>query len=148
LVIEEAHNFAREKAEAAEAVSKSIIETIAREGRKFGASLCLISQRPVNLSTTALSQCNTHIIMRITNPNDLEHIQMSAEGIDSNVVRSITSLAVGEGIIVGEATNHPVFFKVRKLESDRRKKGKSLFEMAVEFEELKSKREKGAEAFV
>jgi DNA helicase HerA-like ATPase len=148
LLIEEAHNFAREKAEASEAVSRSIIETIAREGRKFGACLCLISQRPVNLSTTALSQCNTHIILRVTNPNDLDHIQMSSEGIDSRVAKSITGLKVGEAILVGEAVNHPVFVKIRGRKSVKREKGAPLHKQAVEFEEKKEKREKGVEAFV
>ncbi|MDD5023373.1 MAG: ATP-binding protein, partial [Candidatus ainarchaeum sp.] len=74
LLVEEAHNFATEKIDKYSNISKPVIEKIAREGRKFGACLCLISQRPVNLSTTALSQCNTHIILRVTNPNDLKHI--------------------------------------------------------------------------
>ncbi|MBU0586509.1 ATP-binding protein, partial [Candidatus Micrarchaeota archaeon] len=115
LIVEEAHNFARENAEENEAVSRAVIETIAREGRKFGAGLCLITQRPVNLSTTALSQCNTHIILRVTNPNDLDHIQMSSEGIDSRIAKSITSLRVGEGIIVGEAANAPIFVDIRNI---------------------------------
>ncbi len=148
LVIEEAHNFAREKAEASEAISRSVIETIAREGRKFGASLCLISQRPVNLSTTALSQCNTHIILRVTNPNDLEHIQMSSEGIDSRIARSITGLKVGEAIIVGEAVNYPTFVKIRKRKSEKREKGRPLHEQALEFENDRKSREEGVEAFL
>lgn len=148
LLIEEAHNFAREKAEEREAVSRSIIETIAREGRKFGASICLISQRPVNLSTTALSQCNSHIILRVTNPNDLDHIQMSSEGIDSRVAKSITGLKVGEAILVGEAVNYPVFIAVRDRLSLKREKGAPLNIQAVEYEEAKSKRERGAEAFI
>ncbi len=148
IVIEEAHNFAREKAEASEAISRSVIETIAREGRKFGASLCLISQRPVNLSTTALSQCNSHIIMRITNPNDLDHIQMSSEGIDSRVARSITGLKVGEAIIVGEAVNYPTFVKIRKRKSEKREKGKPLHLQALDFENDKEKKEEGVEAFL
>ncbi|HSB47197.1 MAG TPA: ATP-binding protein [Candidatus Bilamarchaeum sp.] len=148
LLIEEAHNFAREKAEESEAVSRSIIETIAREGRKFGACLCLISQRPVNLSTTALSQCNTHIILRVTNPNDLDHIQMSSEGIDARVAKSITGLKVGEAIIVGEAVNYPVFVKIRDRRSEKREKGAPLHKQAADFEALKEKREKGAEAFI
>ncbi|MFN7991126.1 MAG: ATP-binding protein [Candidatus Micrarchaeia archaeon] len=148
LVIEEAHNFAREKAEESEAVSRSIIETIAREGRKFGASLCLISQRPVNLSTTALSQCNTHIILRVTNPNDLDHIQMSSEGIDSRVAKSITSLKVGEAIIVGEAVNYPLFINVRDRKSKKRERGAPLHIQAIEFEEKRAKREKNAESFI
>lgn len=148
LIVEEAHNFAREKAEASEAVSRSVIETIAREGRKFGASLCLISQRPVNLSTTALSQCNSHIILRVTNPNDLEHIQMSSEGIDSRVAKSITGLKVGEAIIVGEAVNYPTFVKIRKRKSEKREKGKPLHEQAVEFEDEEKRKEDGVEAFL
>jgi DNA helicase HerA-like ATPase len=148
LLIEEAHNFAREKAEASEAVSRSIIETIAREGRKFGASLCLVSQRPVNLSTTALSQCNSQIILRVTNPNDLDHIQMSSEGIDSRVARSITGLKVGEAILVGEAVNYPVFISVRDRKSQKREKGAPLHQQAQEFEERREKKRQGAEAFL
>jgi DNA helicase HerA-like ATPase len=148
IVLEEAHNFAREKAEESEAVSRSIIETIAREGRKFGASLCLISQRPVNLSTTALSQCNTHIILRVTNPNDLDHIQMSSEGIDARVAKSITGLKVGEAIVVGEAVNYPVFIRVRDRKSKKREKGAPLHQQAIEFEERMEKKERNVEAFL
>lgn len=148
LVIEEAHNFAREKAEAHEAVSRSIIETIAREGRKFGASLCLISQRPVNLSTTALSQCNTHIILRVTNPNDLDHIQMSSEGIDNRIVKSITGLQVGEAIFVGAAVNSPLFVAVRDRKSTKREKGKPLHEQAIEFERKQKENKEAVEAFL
>jgi uncharacterized protein len=148
LLIEEAHNFAREKAEESEAVSRAIIETIAREGRKFGASLCLVSQRPVNLSTTALSQCNTHIILRVTNPNDLDHIQMSSEGIDARVAKSITGLKVGEAIIVGEAVNHPIFIRVRDRRSEKREKGAPLHKQAVDFEEQQERKARNAEAFL
>jgi DNA helicase HerA-like ATPase len=148
LLIEEAHNFAMQKAEENEAVSRSIIETIAREGRKFGASLCLVSQRPVNLSTTALSQCNTHIILRVTNPNDLDHIQMSSEGIDSRTVKSITGLKVGEAIVVGAAVNYPVFVSVRDRKSEKREKGEPLHKQAVDFEGLQEKKQKGAQAFL
>ena len=125
-----------------------MIETIAREGRKFGASLCLISQRPVNLSTTALSQCNTHIILRVTNPNDLDHIQMSSEGIDARVAKSITGLKVGEAIIVGEAVNYPVFVNIRDRKSLKREKGAPLNQQAIEFERQKDRKEEQVEAFL
>ncbi len=148
LLLEEAHNFAREKAEAHEAISRSVIETIAREGRKFGASLCLISQRPVNLSTTALSQCNTHIILRVTNPNDLDHIQMSSEGIDARVAKSITGLKVGEAIIVGEAANYPVFVSIRDRKSLKRERGAPLHQQAMEYEAAKERKEEQVEAFL
>ena len=96
---------------------KSIIQKIAREGRKFHASLCLISQRPIQLSTTALSQCNTHIILRVTNPYDLEHIGKSSEGLTRDVMDTISSLRVGEALIVGEAVNYPLFVRVRPRQS-------------------------------
>ena len=148
LIIEEAHNFAREKAEKSESISRAVIESMAREGRKFGASLCLITQRPVNLSTTALSQCNSHIILRVTNPNDLKHIEMSSEGIDSRVSRNITSLRVGEAIIVGEAVNYPIFVSVRQRKSTKKERGKPLHEQAIEYEKEKLKKEEEAGAFL
>ena len=109
--IEEAHQFAPEIKSSA---SKSIIHTIAREGRKFLCSLVLISQRPVNLSTTALSQCNSHLIMRILNPHDLAYIGKTSEGITKSTLGMLTSLGVGEGLLVGEAVNYPIFVQIRK----------------------------------
>ena len=142
LIVEEAHQFAPEKASKDIAISKGIIETIAREGRKFNACLCLISQRPVQLSTTALSQCNTHFILKVTNPYDLKHIEESSEGITSDVSRQISGLQVGTGLIVGESVNFPLFVNIRKRESKESNKGKSLEEAASEyFRLLKQNRE-------
>ena len=121
---------------------------MAREGRKFGASLCLISQRPVQLSTTALSQCNSNIILRITNPFDLKHIGESCEGIDSRMQDSITSLRVGEALILGEAVGAPVFVSVRKRRSQTVVRGESLEKIAQEFEEKSQRKEDEIEAFL
>ncbi len=145
LLVEEAHNFAPEKAKMAHNPSKSIIEKIAREGRKFGLALGVVSQRPVNLSTTTLSQCNTHILLRVTNPNDLKHIEESAEGIDSRMARSITSLKVGEGIIVGEAVRYPIFIEIRDRKSRKMEKGKALHLQAIEYEGEATKTEEEEE---
>ncbi len=142
LICEEAHQLAPEKVSKEGSISKHVIETIAREGRKFGASICLISQRPVNLSTTALSQCGTHIILRVTNPYDLEHIKQTSEGIDQRTLDMITSLRTGEAIIVGEAVNYPVFFKVRKKLSQDSHHETTLEKSAVEFEEQREEAEK------
>ncbi|VVB66218.1 DNA double-strand break repair helicase HerA [Candidatus Gugararchaeum adminiculabundum] len=148
LLVEEAHNFCREKAKASMSISKPIIETIAREGRKFGASLILVSQRPVQLSTTALSQCNTNIFLRVTNPYDIKHIAESCEGIDFSMQNSITSLRVGEALIVGEAVSHPIFVKVRKRKSVKSSKGESLETLAKKFEEMEVKKKEDVEAFI
>ncbi|MFW9780027.1 MAG: ATP-binding protein [Candidatus Heimdallarchaeota archaeon] len=109
-VIEEAHQFCPQNQRS---VSKRIIETIAREGRKFYVSLCLISQRPVNLSVTALSQCNSNLILRIRNPYDLDFIGRTSEGIDRAALKVLPDLEIGEALLVGEGVNYPVFFRVR-----------------------------------
>ena len=132
-VIEEAHNFAPESTRAENALSRGIIETLAREGRKFYANICLISQRPVQLSTTALSQCNTQIILRVTNPYDLDHIKKSAEAISSSTLDIISSLKVGEALVIGEAVNYPVFVKVRKRKS-KESHGTKLEDYAILWE--------------
>ena len=148
LIVEEAHQFAPESASKDRAMAKSILETIAREGRKFGACLCLISQRPVKLSTTVLSQANTHIILRITNPYDLKHIGESSEGLDSKSVEMISSLRVGEALVVGEASSYPVFFKVRKKYSQDSHLDVSLSGLAKNFLQNTSKKDKDIDGFL
>ncbi len=117
LIIEEAHQFCPQAAQS-KAISKGIIETIAREGRKFMACLNLISQRPKRLSSTAISQCNSKLILKISNPYDLKHIQESDESITKSYTEMISSLAVGELLIIGNAINYPVFVDVRQRIKD------------------------------
>ncbi|MBR9707026.1 MAG: ATP-binding protein, partial [Candidatus Diapherotrites archaeon] len=148
LVLEEAHQFVPEGTKKEYAVARGIMETIAREGRKFGASLCLISQRPIQLSTTVLSQCNTHIVMRITNPYDLDHIGKSAEGIDRRALDMITSLRVGEALIVGEAVNYPTFFKVRWRKSEPSPHERTLEEASNDFENAGEQLKEDAKNFM
>ena len=151
MFLEEAHNFIPEGASHEEAPTKTEFQKIAREGRKFLCSLVVISQRPIRLSTTVLSQCNTHIIMRITNPYDLKHIGQSSEGITGKTEKSLTTLQVGEALVVGEAVRYPVFIDVRKRESWE-KKSSDMEKQAREFEAKigKSKKELGdaKEAFL
>jgi hypothetical protein len=73
---------------------------------------------------------------------------MSSEGIDSRVAKSITSLKVGEAIVVGEAVNYPIFISVRDRKSIKREKGAPLHLQAIEFEEKQAKKEKNVEAFL
>ncbi|MEA1905074.1 MAG: ATP-binding protein [Candidatus Hadarchaeota archaeon] len=145
LFLEEAHQFAPSTDSA---ISSSIIRTIAREGRKFYASLVLISQRPVRLSTTVLSQANTNIILRITNPYDLDHIKQSSERITKETIEMISSLPVGEALVVGEAINQPLFIKVRKRRSQEAAHGASLEDIAKKFEHSRKRRREDARAFM
>jgi len=113
LVIEEAHQFCPEAA-TSKALTKHIIETIAREGRKFMACLCLISQRPKRLSTTTLSQTNSKMILNLKNPYDLKHLMDSSEVITKEYADMISSLGVGEMLLMGNAVNYPIFIDVRE----------------------------------
>jgi len=115
MIVEEAHQFCPEQSKS---ISKAIIETIAREGRKFMACLNLVSQRPKKLSTTALSQCNSKLILKISNPYDLKHLMESDEALTRSYGEMISSLAVGELLIVGNAVNYPVFIEVRQRMED------------------------------
>jgi len=147
LLMEEAHQFAPSQRTA---VSKSILKKIAREGRKFYASLVFISQRPVRLSTTVLSQANTNIILRVTNPHDLDHIKKSSERITRDTADMISSLPVGEALVLGEAVNHPVFVKIRERNSREPDHEAGLKEIAKQYEKENERRQKTekVEAFV
>jgi uncharacterized protein len=109
-LIEEAHNYAPA---AADAVSTDVLKTILSEGRKFGVSVCLISQRPGKLDADVLSQCMTQCIMRITNPIDQNRIAESVESVGRDLLKELPSLSKGQVIISGASVNTPVMLRVR-----------------------------------
>ena len=111
IFIEEAHRFVppgnRTK-------SSYIIKMIAAEGRKFGVFLTLITQRPSKIDQDVLSQCNSQIILRITNPKDQRAVQDASEQLGESLMRDLPGLNVGEAIIVGPLTRVPLIVKVRE----------------------------------
>ena len=113
--IEEAHKFIPNEGNT---YSKNIIKKIAAEGRKFGVFLTLISQRPYKIDPDALSQCNSQIIMRMTNPEDQSAVRKSSERMSENLLRDLPGLNVGEAIIVGEITRIPVMVRIRARETE------------------------------
>ena len=135
ILVEEAHQFAPENEETELAISRNVIEQIAREGRKFNACLALISQRPIRLATTALSQCNTHIIMRVNNPYDIQHIGKSSEGVTEDVLHMLPGLKVGEALVAGEAVNYPILVKIRERKCKMSEKGMRLEDALVKYRE-------------
>ncbi|MCX9075269.1 MAG: ATP-binding protein [Candidatus Methanoperedens sp.] len=116
LVIEEAHNFCPEKGFGG-TVSSDILRTIASEGRKFGLGLMVISQRPARVDKNILSQCNTQIIMKVTNPNDLLAISKGLEGISSEVVDDIKRITPGVAMIVSTYIERPILVDIRTRKS-------------------------------
>jgi DNA helicase HerA-like ATPase len=109
-LLEEAHNYAPANADA---VSSEVLKTILSEGRKFGVSIGLISQRPGKLDSDVLSQCMTQCIMRITNPIDQNRIAESVESVGRDLLKELPSLSKGQVIVSGASVNTPVMLKVR-----------------------------------
>ncbi|MCK5477162.1 MAG: ATP-binding protein [Candidatus Aenigmarchaeota archaeon] len=122
LVIEEAHNFCPER----EVVSTSkIIRTLVSEGRKFGFGVGIVSQRPARVDKNVLSQCNTQIILRVKNPNDLKAISY-AEGITKQAEAEIKNLASGTALVLG--CEIPLFVNVRTRRTAHGGETQSLLE--------------------
>ena len=92
--------------------------------------------------------CNTNVILRLTNPYDLKHVEETSEGITKDVVRQISSLRVGTGFLVGEAVNFPLFIKIRKRSSKESEKGMPLERAAREYYEKVRKKRKDAKSFM
>ncbi len=112
VLLEEAHSFAPERSFGVTAASR-IVRTIASEGRKFGMGLCVVSQRPARIDKSVLSQCNTQIILKVTNPNDLRAISQSIEGFSQGLEEEIMQLQPGVALVVGEAVEQPIFVDIR-----------------------------------
>jgi len=114
LVVEEAHNYVPQQGMAA---SSKILRTIASEGRKFGLGLCIISQRPAKIDKNVLSQCNTQIILRVTNPNDLRAIGNSVENLTKGSLEDIQRLPIGVALVTGGSISMPLFVEIRPRET-------------------------------
>lgn len=110
VVVEEAHNFVPPKDFT---YSANIIRRIAQEGRKFGVFLILISQRPGRIHPDSLSQCNSQIVLKITNPQDQTAIEQSSERLSADLINDLPGLNVGEAVVVGDITRTPVMVKIR-----------------------------------
>ena len=109
--VEEAHKFSPGTGST---YSSGIIKKIAAEGRKFGVFLVVITQRPSKIHSDALSQCNSQIIMRITNPKDQEAVAASSERLGETLLDDLPGLNTGEAVIVGEMTRAPIMARIRK----------------------------------
>ncbi len=116
VVVEEAHRYAPERGQGRSFASE-IIRTIASEGRKFGMGLAIVSQRAARVDKNVLSQCNTHMVLKTTNPNDLKAIVASVEGLDSSAADEIQMLPVGIAIVAGLPLASPIFVEVRPRET-------------------------------
>ncbi len=115
LVLEEAQNYIQQQRSGdEESISKVVFERIAREGRKYGLSLVVASQRPSELSKTVLSQCNSFVVHRLQNPEDLRYFKEIVPGIYGPMLDQIPALAPQTALILGECVPAPVLAKIRE----------------------------------
>jgi DNA helicase HerA-like ATPase len=114
LICEEAHSYIpREGGSQYEGTRKSM-ERIAKEGRKYGVGLGVISQRPKELSETLLSQCGTYVCLRISNPDDQAYVRKLVPDGEAGLVDILASLGRGEAMILGEAIPLPTRCQIYK----------------------------------
>ena len=118
LVCEEAHRYVPNHGEAQYKDAQESIRRIAKEGRKYGLGLMLVSQRPSDVESTVLSQCNTWIVLRLTNSSDQEHVARFLPDTLAGLTRILSSLTRREAVFVGEAAALPARIKIRELEKD------------------------------
>ncbi len=111
VLVEEAHNFAPA---GTEIITTQILKQILSEGRKFGVSVGLISQRPGKLDGDVLSQCMTQCIMRIVNPVDQARVAESVESVGRDLLLELPALSKGQVIVAGASVNTPVLVQVRQ----------------------------------
>ena len=110
LVLEEAHNYAKpakQSEERGQELSRNAFERIAKEGRKFGLSLVVASQRPSEISQTIISQCANFISHRLQNPDDIDHFRRIIPMQARRLLDQVTVLASGEAIVFGSAFHIP-----------------------------------------
>lgn len=113
MVLEEAQNYIPEiNKKDRTSISRKVFERIAREGRKYGLSLVISSQRPSELSKTVLSQCNSFIIHRLQNPDDQQYIRKLVSSASSEVLNQLPILPQQHAIILGDAVRTPVMARI------------------------------------
>jgi len=117
LVYEEAHKYVPDSDLSKFRSSKHSIERIAKEGRKYGVSLLLSSQRPSELSETIFSQCNNFIAMRMTNPYDQNYVKKLLPDTLGNLIDKMPSLKAGEALLIGDSVVLPSIVQVDKCDS-------------------------------
>lgn len=123
LVCEEAHRYVPTSEDTVFGSAKKAIERIAKEGRKYGVSLGLVSQRPADISESALSQCGTIFAMRMNNERDQKFVAAVMPESSNGALAALSSLQNREALVVGEGVRAPVRVLLDKLDEYKRPSG-------------------------
>ncbi len=120
LVCEEAHRYVPEEAGVGFAPTRRVIARIAKEGRKYGVTLCLVSQRPSELAINSLAQCNTVFALRLSNEHDQAFVGKALSENSRWLVDSLPSLNTQEAVVVGDGVTVPVHIRFNDLDPKQR----------------------------
>ena len=112
LMLEEAHRYVQRDNDI-NILGYNIFERIAKEGRKFGVVLDLVTQRPTELSESVISQCSNFLIFKITHPTDLEYIRKMVPNISADVIEKQKSLQSGTCVAFGKMMKIPMIVKMQ-----------------------------------
>ena len=111
IVLEEAHRYVQNDTDI-DVIGYNIFDRITKEGRKYAVMLGLISQRPSELSTTALSQCSNFLIFKMIHPTDVEYIKQMVPNITTDVIKKVKLLQPGTCIAFGSGFKLPSLIKL------------------------------------
>lgn len=111
IILEEAHRYVQNDHDV-DLLGYNIFDRITKEGRKYGVILGLITQRPSELSETAISQCTNFLIFKMLHPKDIEYIKSMVPNITTEVVKRLRILQPGNCIGFGSAFKVPVLIKL------------------------------------
>jgi len=116
VVLEEAHSYLGTDGKSA---ASAAVQRIAKEGRKYGIGLMIVSQRPAEIDQTILSQCGTLVALRLSNAIDRGHISSAVSDNLEGLLSSLPILRTGEAIILGEGVNLPIRAQITPPARDR-----------------------------
>jgi hypothetical protein len=117
LVLEEAHHYVPDRVSTErQQRARDVFEKIAKEGRKFGLSLLVASQRPSELSRTVLAQCNSFIVHRIQNPDDQQYFKSVISGINRELLDQLPALAQQQAIVMGDCVTLPLQVRINDVD--------------------------------
>lgn len=119
IVYEEAHNYIPKTGEAKYKTVRNAVERIAKEGRKYGVSAMIVSQRPSEISETIFSQCNSFVVMRLTNPHDQQYIRKLLPDDIGSITDNLSSFDQRHALILGDAVSMPAIIEVDELDKNR-----------------------------
>ncbi len=113
IVLEEAHRYVQNDNDV-NIIGYNVFDRITKEGRKYGVILGLITQRPSELSKTALSQCSNYVVLRMFHPDDLDIIKGITHSVSKSDIEKLKTLRPGVSLCFGNAFNIPSFVKIDK----------------------------------